>query len=100
MRIISWRSLAEYGQQHPDVMLPLRTWYELARRSDWKSPQEINNHIPNARFVPLDRIVFNIKGNSHRLVVAVDYRLEAFYIKFIGSHADYDKIDVATVQMR
>lgn len=92
--------MVEYGKRRPDAKQSLREWYEAARHGNWNTPQDIKSQIATASFVAPDRVVFNIKGNSHRLVVAVDYALQAIYIKFIGNHAEYDRIDVATVEMR
>ena len=65
----------------------------------WKTPQDIKNQYASASFVGKNRVVFNIKGNHYRLIVAVAYRFGALYIKFVGTHAEYDQIDAATVEM-
>lgn len=65
----------------------------------WKAPQDIKQRYPSASFIARNRVVFNIKGNEYRLVVAVAYRLQAVYIKFVGTHAQYDQIDVVTVEL-
>ncbi len=72
---------------------------EEARQSAWKSPQEIKNRYASASFLKGNRVVFNIRGNQYRLVVAVAYRLEAVYVKFIGTHAQYDAVDAQTIEM-
>lgn len=99
MRVISKRCLIEYWGKHPDTELPLRDWYHEVNQAHWKSPQEIRARYPSASFVGRNRIVFNIKGNKHRLIVAVAYQFGAVYIKFIGTHAEYSKIDAATVEL-
>jgi mRNA interferase HigB len=99
MRIISRPSLTAYGIRRPDTAQLLQAWYDEARRASWKTPQDIKARFPSASFVAPNRVVFNIKGNAHRLVVAVSYEYGAIYIKFIGNHAEYDKIDVATVEL-
>jgi mRNA interferase HigB len=83
--------------KRPDAARPMQSWFEETRRANWKTPQDIKDRYASASFVAPNRVVFNIAGNSHRLVVAVDYRFKAVYIKFIGNHAEYDKIDVASV---
>ena len=98
MRIIAKPTLTAYALKRPELAQPLQAWYEEAKRAQWKAPQDIKARFPNASFVAPNRVVFNIKGNSHRLVVAVHYGFKAIYIKFIGNHAEYDKIDVATVE--
>ena len=65
----------------------------------WQTPQDIKNQYRNASVVGQNRVVFNIKGNDHRLIVAIAYQFGAIYIKFIGTHAEYDLIDAATVDM-
>ena len=97
MRIIAFRTLREFWQRHPNAEQPLRTWYKNAKRAGWKSPADVKILYRNASIVANDRVVFNIKGNDYRLVVAIDYAYEIIYIRFIGTHRDYDKIDVTTV---
>jgi mRNA interferase HigB len=74
-------------------------WYALASRSQWRSPSDIKEAYRNASFTANNRVVFNIKGNDYRLVVAVAYRFGAVYVKFIGEHAEYDRVDAATVEI-
>ena len=73
-------------------------WYEDASRAAWRSPQDIKLRYASAGFVSSNRVVFNIKGNDYRLVVAVAYRFDAVYIKFLGTHKQYDAVDAATVE--
>ena len=73
-------------------------WYEDASRAAWRSPQDIKLRYASASFVSSNRVVFNIKGNDYRLVVAVAYRFGAVYIKFLGTHKQYDAVDAATVE--
>jgi mRNA interferase HigB len=77
---------------------PLKAWYDEAKHASWSTPRQIKNRYASASFVGLNRVVFNIKGNDYRLVVAIAYRFQAVYIKFVGTHAQYDKIDAATVE--
>lgn len=67
--------------------------------SDWKCPQDIRDQYASASFVGKNPVVFNIKGNHYRLIVAVAWRVGVVYVKFIGTHAEYDKVDAATVEM-
>jgi mRNA interferase HigB len=80
------------------VKAALDSWFHEAARAEWKSPADLRVNYGNASVVGSDRVVFNIKGNSYRLVEAVDYGRQIIFIKWIGTHADYDKIDVKTVQ--
>lgn len=97
LRIIARRSLREFLEQHPDAEQPLRAWYHDARKADWRSPADIKRVYANASIVGENRVVFNIKGNRYRLVVAINYSYRMCYIRFIGSHRAYDRIDVASV---
>lgn len=100
MRIISKATLVAFWIKHPDAKQPLLAWYDEVRAAIWKTPQDIKEQYATASFVGNNRVVFNIKGNSNRLVVAVTYRYQAIYIKFAGTHKEYDKIDVTTVEYR
>ncbi len=97
MRIIARRALRDFWEVHPDAEEALRTWYTYVRQADWHTPSDVRSVFRTASFVGNDRVVFNIKGNRYRLVVIVVYRHHAVYIRFIGTHREYDNIDVATV---
>lgn len=97
MRIISRRTLREFWAKRPDVKRPLQAWYANVKRANWKTPSDIKAAYRNASFVENSRVVFNIKGNSYRLVVAIKYQYGIVYIRFVGTHQEYDKIDAATV---
>ncbi len=97
MRIIARRTLREFWGKHPDARRPIEAWYHDAKRANWKTPSDLKSIYRNASFVGNDRVVFNLKGNHYRLVVVIQYRFGIVYVRFIGSHADYNKIDVATV---
>jgi len=97
MRIIALGQLREFWKKHPQAELPLRAWYAEASRADWKSPADIKQAYRNASFLPDNRIVFNIKGNDYRLIVAVHYNREMMFIRFVGTHAEYDRIDARMI---
>lgn len=99
MRVIAKKRLIAYWKKHRDAEQPLKAWYEEVVKTEWKTPQDIKNQYASASFLPNNRVVFNIKGNDHRLIVAVAYRLGVLYVKFVGTHAEYDKVDAATVEM-
>jgi mRNA interferase HigB len=98
MRVISKATLVEFWQMHPAARHALQTWFEDASRAKWRSPQDIKLRYTSASFVSSNRVVFNIKGHDYRLVVAVAYRFGAVYIKFLGTHQQYDAVDAATVE--
>jgi mRNA interferase HigB len=97
MRIISRKTLREFWEKHPDVEQPLRAWYANANQADWQSPNDIKSAYRSASFVANNRVVFNIRGNHYRLVVAVNYPYGILYIRFVGTHKEYDQIDVTTI---
>ena len=99
MRVIARKHLITYWKKHPDAEQALKAWYDEVIHAQWKTPQDIKKQYASASFIANNRVIFNIKGNDHRLIVAVAYRFGALYIKFIGTHADYDRIDVTTIEM-
>jgi len=96
-RIIAKRSLREFWEKHPDSEQYLKTWYETAKNSDWTSPSEIKQTYINASILKDSRVVFNIKGNSYRLIVKFNFERGWAFIRFVGTHAAYDKIDANTI---
>jgi mRNA interferase HigB len=97
MRIISRRRLVEFWRLHPDAEQPLRAWYAEAKKAAWKSPAEIKSIYPTASVLPGNRIIFNIKGNGYRLIVIVEYMQGKMFIRFVGTHAENDRIDARTI---
>lgn len=97
MRIISRKRLRDFWIQYPDVQSSLEAWYADVKQAQWKTPADIKNVYRNASIVANNRAIFNIKGNKYRLVVAVQYEYGIVYIRFIGTHPEYDKIDAATI---
>ena len=98
MRVVAVKTLRDFWLRHPDAEQALKAWYDEARHAQWATPQDIKARYASASFVGGNRVVFNIKGNDYRLVVAVACRFQAAYIKFVGTHAQYDRIDAATVE--
>jgi mRNA interferase HigB len=98
MRIVAVSTLKRFWVRHPDSEQPLKAWHDEARHAVWATPRQIKRRYASAGFVGSNRVVFNIKGNDYRLVVAVAYRFQAIYIKFVGTHAQYDRIDATTVE--
>lgn len=100
MRVIARSTLETFWTAHADTKQPLQAWYDEASAANWKTPQDIKDVYASASFVGTNRVVFNIKGGNYRLIAAIAYNYQAVYIKFIGTHAEYDKVDAATVEMK
>lgn len=97
MRIVAKRTLREFWQRHPDSEEALLAWYREARNEDWNTPADVKARYPMASIVAGNRVVFNVKGNRYRLVAKINYQYKIVYIRFIGTHAGYDRIDVEVV---
>lgn len=99
MRIIAFKTLREFYErpEYADSEVSLRAWYHDAKTAEWKNSSELKNQYKNASFIGNGRVVFNIKGNNYRLAVAIDYEFQVIFIRFIGTHEQYDKIDVKTI---
>ena len=97
MRIIALGTLRDFWVRHPDALEPLSAWYAIASRVRWSSPADVKAAYRNASFVAGNRVVFNIKGNDYRLVVAMRYDRQIGYVRFVGTHGQYDRIDATTV---
>jgi mRNA interferase HigB len=97
MHIVSLKTLRLFWEIHPDAEQPLRAWYTIARRAQWRTPTDVRAAYGSASFVGNNRIVFNIKGNDYRLIVLTEYSKGRLFIRFVGTHADYDRIDASTI---
>ncbi len=93
MRIISKKILREFWGKHSDSQQQLTSWFQETSKTEWKSPKAIKQEYPSASFLENNRVVFNIKGNKYRLIVRINYDYRMVWIRFIGTHAEYDKID-------
>ncbi|AUG06464.1 type II toxin-antitoxin system HigB family toxin [Pseudomonas sp. S09G 359] len=98
MRIIAISQLKTFWRKHPDSEQSLLAWIDEAKNTNWSTPADIKEQYRNASVLKSRRVVFNIKGNDYRLVIAVAYRYGAIYIKFVGTHKQYDAIDADTVE--
>lgn len=96
-RIIAKRTLREFWEKHADSEQYIKTWYESAKNSNWTSPHEIKKTYINASILKDSRVVFNIKGNAYRLIVKFNFERQWAFIRFVGTHAEYDKIDAETI---
>lgn len=97
MRIIAVSTLRAFWSRRPDAEQPLRAWVHVVRGADWSKPTDVKQMFRSADIVRNDRVVFNIGGNKYRLVAAVHYRGKRLYVRFIGTHAEYDRIDAERV---
>ncbi|MFD0797317.1 type II toxin-antitoxin system HigB family toxin [Maribacter chungangensis] len=93
MKIFSRGTLRDFWEKHGDCELPLKTWYRETEKSNWNTINELKSDYPNASILKNNRIVFNIKGNDYRLIVKFNFEYQLAWIRFIGTHAEYDKID-------
>ena len=97
MRIIAIGTLKAFWTKHPQAETPLRAWHAEASRANWSTPTQIKAAYRDASFIGNKRVIFNIKGNDYRLVVAVHYDRYRMFIRFVGTHCEYDKIDAAKI---
>jgi mRNA interferase HigB len=97
MRIISKKILKEWWEKHKDCEEQLKSWFKEAEQSCWTSPNEIKKNYPSASILSTNRVVFNIKGNSYRIVVKINYAYGIVWIRFIGTHAEYNRIDATKI---
>ncbi|MBI3264514.1 MAG: type II toxin-antitoxin system HigB family toxin [Acidobacteria bacterium] len=97
MRIIAKRTLREFWERHPHAGEPLLAWYREVEQEDWDGPAKVKAKYRNASIVGGNRVVFNIKGNDYRLVVKINCPHRVVYIRFVGTHAEYDRINVEEV---
>ncbi len=97
MNVISKRTLVQYYERYMQAKTALEVWHADARKAEWKSPDDIKKMYASASFLSDNRVVFNIKGNDFRLVVHIDYRRKIVRVKFIGTHAQYDKINAEEI---
>ena len=97
MRIIARKTLKDFWAKHADAEQALRAWYHEAIHADWKTPQAIKDDYRGADILPDNRVVFNIKRNHYRLVVKIHYNTGIVFIRFVGTHREYDQIDATAI---
>lgn len=97
MHVITRKTLVGFWRKHADAEIPLNAWFREAKSARWETPQDIKERYRSADFLPGNRVVFNIGGNKYRLVVKIAYVPGTIYIRFIGTHAAYDKINAETI---
>ena len=97
MRIFTEQTLKEYIEKHPDTRIAVQEWVSIVKRSEWRCFADVKATFNSVDNIGNQRYVFNIKGNNHRLVVVIKFTIRFVYIRFIGTHAEYDKIDSRTI---
>ncbi len=97
MRVIAKKTLRDFWDKHNDSKGQLQSWYQEAKKAKWKGPGDIKVLYPSASVLAGNRVVFNIKGNSYRLIVRINYDYGIVWIRFLGTHAQYDKVDAKKV---
>jgi mRNA interferase HigB len=97
MNIVAFRTLRAFYEKHRDCEQQLKTWYKEATTSNWKSPEEVKEIFASASILGDNRVVFNVKGNKYHLIVKFNYKYGWAWIRFIGTHADYDRINAETI---
>ena len=97
MRIIAKKILRDFWDTHPASEQQLKSWYQETLKAEWTGPRQIKKEYPTASFLADNRVVFNIKGNHYRLIVKISYDYQMVWIRFIGTHAEYDKVKAKTI---
>jgi mRNA interferase HigB len=97
VRVIAKKTLRDYWEIHNDCEDQLKSWYNEAENAYWKTPKEVKKLYPTASILPNNRVVFNINGNNYRLIVKINYTHGLIWIRFIGTHSEYDKIDASNI---
>ena len=98
MRIIAKATIRDFWLIHSKAEVPLLDWYNTTKQATWQSPNDVNQTYENASIVANNRVVFNIKGNDFRLVTEIDYEYQLVFIIWIGTHKEYNRIDVTTIE--
>jgi mRNA interferase HigB len=97
LRVIAKKVLKEFWQKHSDCEQQLKSWYQESTKANWKNSNDIKREYPTASFLPDNRVVFNIKGNHYRLIIKLNYEYQILWIRFIGTHAECDKINAQKI---
>jgi mRNA interferase HigB len=97
MRIIAWSVLSAYAERHPETKTPLHRWRTLVKAAKWSSVDDVRLAAPNAKILNGERARFEIAGGNFRMIVAFDFGRGIAFVKFVGTHAEYDRVDALTV---
>jgi len=96
-RIFAKSTLRKFWEEHPDAEQYLKTWYDTTVNADWRNPSDVKQTYSTASILKNNRIVFNIKGNSYRLIAKFNFEKQWIFIRFVGTHGEYDKIDANAI---
>jgi mRNA interferase HigB len=99
MRIIAWKTLAEFGAAHPETRASLTHWHGVTKAAQWKDPNEVRVSFSKAKVLNGERVRFEVAGGNYRMVVAFDFERQIAFIRFIGTHAEFDGIDPLTINL-
>jgi mRNA interferase HigB len=97
MRVIARSVLVSYAEKHPETRMSLERWYRFVKAARWSSMDNLQRAAPKAKVLNRERARFEVAGGNHRLVIALDFRRQIIFVKFIGTHAEYDKIDPLSI---
>lgn len=97
MRVIAKKVLREFWTKHLDCEQQLKSWYRESEKSEWKNTNKVKKEYPTASVLGDNRVVFNIKGNNYRLLVKINFHYQMMWIRFIGTHKEYDRIDATKI---
>jgi mRNA interferase HigB len=97
VRVIAKKTVKEFWRKHKDSKQQLKSWFDETIKADWRNSNDIKREYASASFLNENRVVFNIKGNTYRLIVKINYKYRMVWIRFIGTHAEYDKINAETI---
>ncbi|RLE45777.1 type II toxin-antitoxin system HigB family toxin [Candidatus Woesearchaeota archaeon] len=99
MHVISKKTLTSFWNisQYQETEEPLKSWYAETKTASWRTPMDVKEKYSSASIIKNNRVVFNIAGNKYRLIVKIHYNTGIVYIRFLGTHAEYDKIDAETI---
>ena len=97
MRVFAKKILREFWEKHTDSEHQLKTWYAEVLKAKWETPNDVKKYYPKASIVADNRVIFNIKGNKYRMVVKFNYKRGWAFIRFIGTHSDYEKINIKKI---
>lgn len=99
VRVVAYRNVREYWLRHPQAETALRHWLSVVSRARWRTSQDVLGSFSKAKVLTVTRVRFEISGGDFRLIAAFNFRRQIAFVKFIGSHAEYDRIDALTVSM-
>ena len=97
VRVIAIKTLKGFRRRHPDAEQPIKAWYAETKKADWQKPTDITKQYRTASILGNNRVVFNIKGNDYRLITVINYDFKIVYVRFIGTHKEYDKINAEEI---